>query len=622
MGVSMSTKRKRACGYARVSTQGQVKKGTSLEDQKRQIIKYCDLNEWNLVKIYQDAGLSGSATERPALTKLMEHSLQKKYDVVVFHSLDRLGRSMLHLLQLFEDLLNNDIAIACITQPFLNSTEGTFGKLIRQIFSSLCEFERNLTAKRTRAGRRNKIEAGKAFPGKTPYGYLWNSELKKIEIDKERAEIYKKIVDLYLIDRLSTLKIAKYLSEKRIPSPMSRIVKDKSKIKYRWTSGTVLRILKHPAYAGLPVAYLKNEYRQVTPKTGKTYFTPDKEKLRDQEPIKIKFPALVKKERWDAIQKRLDFNKRKPKKLHMQFAKDHFLANAALGLHFRCGLCNTSIMSRVIRRKKDGPVRLRYQCNLHVASADQLITSGKERCNLPSMDSDKIDEIVWHNIKSILSDPVEFGREWLRKPNQQKILKEAELLNKQKNKLLKEIDTLCRRTGEDFSDKFLDGFLRRQKEVEQELDDIEAQINIKNRELESVSIADEFLQELEQEIKDAKQIKIQARKNRDPSNPRKAVIRIESIAKKLDKLDFETKKQIIESIISPETGGYIKLELRPLADFSTKGLPTGTVDTLVPRVVLDADIDILRLKNIIELLQVGSLDKNGIFKTHQSKPMR
>jgi len=619
----MKTEIKRACGYVRVSTKEQAEKGTSLKDQKKKIEEHCKSHGWKLIEIYQDAGLSGSATERPALIRMIKHAKEKRFDVIVFWSLDRLGRTMLHIVKLFEELHDNNVAVSCISQSFLNSTEDSpSGKLVRDIFSSLCEFESKLTGQRTRAGRRFAFKAGKAFPGLPPYGYRWNSELNKVEPDKERAEILKYIFDLYFIERLSTQKIALHLTEKRIPSPNSRRIKDKSKIIYRWSPGTVLRILRQKAYKGATVFYLTNDYTQVYSKDGNPYFKKDKDKPRDQEPIEITFPQLIDEEKWDLVQNRLDFNTRKPKKLHKKYAKDHFLANSALGLHFRCGLCDSSIMSRVIRRRKDGPVRLRYQCNLHVASADRLVTEGKERCELPSMDSDKIDNIVWQHIKSFLTDPIEFGKKWLRKPDHQKILNEVESLNKRKERLFKEVDTLSRRMVEDISDRFRKSFQKRQKELDQELDTIEARIKNKNKELESVSVADEYLKELEQEIEEAKHRKKQARKSRDPKNPRKAIINIKSIAEKLDDLPFETKKEIIESIISPESGGYIRIGLRPLSDFYKSRLPSGVVDTMVPKVEFDANVDVLRLKYIIKSLQDRSISGSESFRTHQSKQRR
>jgi hypothetical protein len=238
------------------------------------------------------------------------------------------------------------------------------------------------------------------------------------------------------------------------------------------------------------------------------------------------------------------------------------------------------------------------------------------------LESDKIDEIVWGNIKSFIANPIEFGNEWLRKPDFEKTKSEIKILNQQKASLNKKLKKLSRLIVEESSKRIINEYREQQHDFDVQLNILEAQIDLKNQELISETDADEYLAELQQEIEDTTKRLIKARKRRDPNSPRKAMIYIKSIADKLDNLPFEAKRYIIESIFSPDLGGQIKVGLRPLSDFFEKGqLPAGTLDTPVPHIIYDGKIDVLRVKHIIQSIQNETLESNLFIPDHQ-KPMR
>ena len=93
--------------------------------------------------------ISGSKLERPGLDKCL-NSLTKG-DTLVVWRLDRLGRSMHHLIWLIEDLRQKGISFKSISDGFIDTTTAS-GELIFNIFSSLAQFERRLIQERTKAG--------------------------------------------------------------------------------------------------------------------------------------------------------------------------------------------------------------------------------------------------------------------------------------------------------------------------------------------------------------------------------------------------------------------------------------------------------------------------------------
>ncbi len=134
-----STEGGRILGYARVSTDDQ--------DLSLQIDA---LEKHGIPKslIFTDK-LSGAKDDRPGLTKCLD-SLQSG-DVLVVWRLDRLGRSMRHLITLVEDLRSRDVGFRSLNEGAIDTTSAS-GELIFKIFSALAQFERRLIQERTKAG--------------------------------------------------------------------------------------------------------------------------------------------------------------------------------------------------------------------------------------------------------------------------------------------------------------------------------------------------------------------------------------------------------------------------------------------------------------------------------------
>jgi DNA invertase Pin-like site-specific DNA recombinase len=123
-------------GYARVSTQEQT-----LNLQRDALEKA------GCTKIFTDTA-SGAKSERKGLDEAL--SYVRKGDTLVVWRLDRLGRSLPHLITTMTDLEEQGIGFKSLTENIDTTTSG--GKLIFYIFGALAEFERNLIRERTQAG--------------------------------------------------------------------------------------------------------------------------------------------------------------------------------------------------------------------------------------------------------------------------------------------------------------------------------------------------------------------------------------------------------------------------------------------------------------------------------------
>ncbi|HEX9504228.1 MAG TPA: recombinase family protein [Patescibacteria group bacterium] len=123
-------------GYARVST---LEQDIALQVDA---LKKSDCDN-----IFDDTA-SGATTQRPGLTEAL--SYVRKGDTLVVWRLDRLGRSLRHLIDVIADLEKRGIGFRSLQESIDTTTSG--GRLIFQIFGALAEFERNLIRERTQAG--------------------------------------------------------------------------------------------------------------------------------------------------------------------------------------------------------------------------------------------------------------------------------------------------------------------------------------------------------------------------------------------------------------------------------------------------------------------------------------
>ena len=123
-------------GYARVSTRDQ---SVALQVDA--------LKDAGCAKVYTEV-VSGAATERPILTKLLDEV--RPGDIIVVWKLDRLGRSLKHLIETVNLLLQKDVGIKSLNDPIDTTTPQ--GRLVFNLFASLAEFERDVIRERTQAG--------------------------------------------------------------------------------------------------------------------------------------------------------------------------------------------------------------------------------------------------------------------------------------------------------------------------------------------------------------------------------------------------------------------------------------------------------------------------------------
>lgn len=143
----MVRKPKRAALYLRVSTDGQT-----VDNQRLALEAVCEQRGWQVVQTYSDNGVSGAKgrTQRPGLDAMLRDASRGRFDVVMAWALDRLGRSLLDLLDTLGELEAAGVALILHQQAIDTTTPA--GRMFFQVTGAFAEFERAMIRSRVRAG--------------------------------------------------------------------------------------------------------------------------------------------------------------------------------------------------------------------------------------------------------------------------------------------------------------------------------------------------------------------------------------------------------------------------------------------------------------------------------------
>ena len=154
----MSTPRRGGL-YARCSTTDQT-----LDAQLHELRQAAQQRGWVVAGEYLDEGVSGAQDARPGLGRLLADAQAGRLDLVVVWRLDRLGRSLQHLLKLLDELTSFGVGFTSLRDPGIDTTTAS-GRLLLQLLGSFAEYERNLIRERVIAGvrraRANGVHCGR-----------------------------------------------------------------------------------------------------------------------------------------------------------------------------------------------------------------------------------------------------------------------------------------------------------------------------------------------------------------------------------------------------------------------------------------------------------------------------
>jgi len=170
-------KQKKCAIYARVSTEEQ---NPQIQIDELKTISF--QQNYMVFDVYVDKA-SGTKDSRPELNRMMFDMRNGLFDTIVIYKLDRLGRSLKHLITICEELHKKNITLVVTSQGIDTST--ATGKLLFNILGSVAEFERELISERTKLGQKNAKNIGKRGKDKKPrrksgYNQRWINQRKQM----------------------------------------------------------------------------------------------------------------------------------------------------------------------------------------------------------------------------------------------------------------------------------------------------------------------------------------------------------------------------------------------------------------------------------------------------------
>jgi DNA invertase Pin-like site-specific DNA recombinase len=151
----MASKAHRAALYLRVSTDDQT-----VENQRSDLHKLAELRGWNVVATYEDAGISGAKgrDKRPGLDALLKDAKRRRFDVAVFWSVDRLGRSTAGVATAMDEL-----EVAGVAQFYFKESMDTstaHGRAMLEMAAVFARLEREMIRERVKSGLARARAAG------------------------------------------------------------------------------------------------------------------------------------------------------------------------------------------------------------------------------------------------------------------------------------------------------------------------------------------------------------------------------------------------------------------------------------------------------------------------------
>ena len=223
--------------YCRVSTEKEQQLD-SLEKQKEFFLEFARQNNYELVNIYADEGITGRQTrKRDEFNRMMRDARKGLFDMLVVKDISRFARNTVDLLTSVRELKAMNIEVQFISNSYKALGNSEF---ILTVYGAIAQEESAGLSKKVKFGK--NITAKKGRVPNIVFGYnKLEKEKYNLEINKEEAEIVREMFDMYVNKRYGVAKIARILNERGI-----RTKRDQS-----YFCGTaVSRTLKHKIYIG------------------------------------------------------------------------------------------------------------------------------------------------------------------------------------------------------------------------------------------------------------------------------------------------------------------------------------------------------------------------------------
>lgn len=357
--------------YLRVSSEEQRDRET-IEIQRQFLEEYCKLYGLEVVEVYADDGVSGTVPlhERPEGRRLLEDAAAGKFGAVIVYKLDRLGRTLLVIVDAHDRLQTageaSGAALRSAREPI--DTSNPSGRLIFQMLASFAEYDRENIRERTRAGLHRAYRNGR-HTGRIPYGYSLDEDARLVVVVEEAAVVRE--ITANIAEGSTLYAEAKRLNDTGVPSPGQRYGTGKRKPGKSWSVNTIANIVHQGAYSG----------------THEVKINGGKDRITRESPAIIE-PGLREKAR-----SRLAENKRYS---GGKESRGYLLAGLV-----KCAACGFACTGHATTSRSK--TYHYYKCNNRKAAQPQKGLPHQS----PSLSAPWLEDLVWTDVRRFLRDPGE-----------------------------------------------------------------------------------------------------------------------------------------------------------------------------------------------------------------------
>ena len=359
---------------------------------------------------FVDEGYSGTTLLRPALERLRDAVAAGVLDQVHVLAPDRLARRYAYQVLLVEEFRRAGTEVVFANRPIGTSAEDD---LLLQVQGMIAEYERAKILERSRRGRRHAARSGLISAlGKVPFGYRYIAKdagggVARVEVAAEEARWVRLMFAWIGLERLSLREVSRRLAEAGVPTSTG---------KARWDSTTIALMLRNTAYVGRAV-FGRSRWVQAPPRLRPLRGHPQPARKPNsrvpvprEEWIEIPVPALVDPAVFEAAQAQLDENRRRRRELRR---RPGWLLQGLVV----CQRCGYAFYGKMARGRVGGrqPADYGYY---RCTGTDAHRFAGQAVCDNRSVRSDRLEQAVWDEIRTVLEDPGRVAAEYQRRLDQ------------------------------------------------------------------------------------------------------------------------------------------------------------------------------------------------------------